>query len=264
MGPSLYCLSAERRGRGFLKLSFLNDTISILKSFEIIFFPSYCRLCSDLLETPSERQVCSSCWKSVKPTRTPFCLSCGRFFEGDIDPHFCASCLEEKTPYSRHRSCARYMGKLKEIILLCKFHNLPILAKGLAEFALDALAHEDALWWELDAVVPVPLHPKRERERGYNHAQIIAKYIARSKGIQLLDKHLVKVKNVPPQMSLSMEDRRRSVKEAFAVKKGEEVRHKVVLLVDDVFTTGSTVRECSRLLCDAGAQEVRALTIAQA
>jgi ComF family protein len=156
------------------------------------------------------------------------------------------------------------MGKLKEIILLCKFHNLPVLAEGLARFALDALAHEDAIWWGLDSIVPVPLHQKRERERGYNHAQIISKYLAGFKDVQLLDKHLVKAKNVPPQMSLAMEDRLRSVKGAFAVNRQEEVKGKVILLLDDVFTTGSTVGECSKLLLKAGAQEVRAITIAQA
>jgi ComF family protein len=216
------------------------------------------------LESSNERQICNSCWDSIKPTRTSFCLGCGRFFEGDFDPHFCESCLHEKPPYSRHRSCGRYKGKLKEIILLCKFHNLPILAEGLAKFAIDALANEDALWWELDGIVPVPLHPKRERERGYNHAQIIAKHLAGYKDVQLYDRHLVKVKNVPPQMSLAMEDRQRSVKGAFAINRGEEVRHKVVLLVDDVFTTGATIGECSKLLLEAGVQEVRALTIAQA
>ena len=247
-----------------MKLSFLNESLSILRSLEIIFFPSFCRLCSALLESPAERQVCNSCWESVKPSKASFCISCGRFFEGDLDPHFCESCLREKPPYSRHRSCGRYLGKLKEIILLCKFHNLPILAEGLAKFALDSLAQEDSLWWGLDSIVPVPLHPKRQKERGYNHAQIIAKYVASHKDVQLLDKHLVKVKNVPPQMSLAMGDRIISVKGAFAVKKAEEIRDKVVLLLDDVFTTGSTVRECSRLLVEAGAQEVRALTIAQA
>jgi len=247
-----------------LKLSFLSESLNKLRSFEIIFFPSFCRLCSALLESPAERQVCGACWESVKPEKTSFCISCGRFFEGDLDPHFCESCLHEKPPYSQHRSCGRYRGKLKEIILLCKFHNLPILAKGLAEFALDSLSHEDSLWWGLDAVVPVPLHPKRQRERGYNHAQIIAKHVACQRDIRLLDEHLVKVKNVPPQMSLAMTDRQRSVKGAFAVKRPEEIKGKVLLLLDDVFTTGSTAGECSRLLVEAGAQEVRALTIAQA
>lgn len=247
-----------------MKFSFLNDTLSRVRSFELIFFPSFCRLCSALLESPNERQICNSCWESVMPVKTSFCISCGRFFEGEFDPHFCESCLHKKPPYSCHRSCGRYMGKLKEIILLCKFHNLPILAEGLARFALNALAHEDALWWELEAIVPVPLHPKRERERGYNHAQMIAKKLAEYRDVQLLDKQLVKVKNVPPQMSLAMEDRLRSVKGAFAVNKQEDVKDKVVLLIDDVFTTGATVGECSRLLLQAGAREVRALTIAQA
>jgi competence protein ComFC len=156
------------------------------------------------------------------------------------------------------------MGKLKEVVLLCKFHNLPILAEGLAKFASRVLENEDALWWGLDAVVPVPLHPKRERERGYNHAQIIAKKLAEHKGIRLLDKQLLKVKNVPPQMSLAMEDRLRSVKGAFAVYNREETKDKTVLLLDDVYTTGATVRECSKILLGAGAKEVRALTLAQA
>ena len=110
----------------------------------------------------------------------------------------------------------------------------------------------------------MPLHPKRERERGYNHAQIIAKVLAGLKDVQLLDKHLVKKKNVPPQMSLSIEDRMRSVKGAFAVNRQEDIKDKVILLLDDVFTTGSTMAECSRLLLEAGAQEVRGITIAQA
>lgn len=247
-----------------MKASLLSEAISRIRSFELIFFPSFCRLCSALLESPDERIICTSCWKSIKPTRAPFCISCGRFFEGEGTPHFCASCLQEKPPFSWHRSSGRYTGKLKDIILLCKFHNLPILAEGLAKLAVGALEREDALWWGLEAVVPVPLHPKRERQRGYNHAQIVAKKLAEHRGVCLLDKQLVKVKNVPPQMSLSMEDRLQSVKGAFAVLKQEEIRDKVILLLDDVYTTGATVRECSRALLRAGAREVRALTLAQA
>jgi ComF family protein len=156
------------------------------------------------------------------------------------------------------------MGRLKEIILLCKFHNLPILAEGLAKFALDSLEHEVALFENLDAIIPVPLHPKRERERGYNHARLIAKFLAGYKNVQLLDKHLVKVKNVPPQMSLALQDRLQSVKGAFAINLSEQIRDKIILCVDDVFTTGATMGECSRLVIEAGAQEVRGLTIAQA
>lgn len=148
--------------------------------------------------------------------------------------------------------------------MLCKFHNLPILADGIARFVFDCCQKEEALWWGVDAIIPVPLHPKRERARGYNHAQIIARKLSALTGIEMLKKRLVKVKNVPPQMTLSLADRVRSVKGAFVVEKEEGVRGKTLLLVDDVYTTGATVCECASALIDAGAEDVRALTVAQA
>jgi ComF family protein len=113
-------------------------------------------------------------------------------------------------------------------------------------------------------MVPVPLHPKRKKERGFNQAQIIAKELARIKGIELGDGMLVKIKNVPPQTSLRIEERVENVSGAFDVVEGEKIRGKGVLLVDDVYTTGSTIRECSSVLKNAGVKEVKALTVAQA
>jgi competence protein ComFC len=243
---------------------FPHKAISLLRKIELVFFPSYCRLCSAFLDLPQEKIVCRSCWTHVKAEKSIFCLSCGRFFEGTGEPHFCASCLQEKPPFHTHRSFGRYQGRLKDILLLSKFHNLPILADGLAQRVEAHLASEENLWWGLDAVVPVPLHPKKERARGYNISQIIARKLARYKGISLLDRNLIKVKNLPPQMSLAMADRLESVKDAFAVKGSEEVEEKILLLVDDVYTTGATVRECSSVLLKAGAKEVRAITVAQA
>jgi competence protein ComFC len=247
-----------------LKRPLPQKVLSWLQNFELILFPSYCRLCSSYLESSQERIVCRNCWRDIKLEKSAFCLSCGRFFDGVAEPHLCSSCLQAKPPYSVHRSCGRYRGKLKDIVLLCKFHNLPILADGLARFMLDRFKKEEALWWEVEAIVPVPLHPKRERLRGYNHAQKIAKKFAELSGIEMLDKRLVKVKNVPPQMSLAMADRFKSVQGAFAVGKNEGIKGKALLLVDDVYTTGATVCECTRVLLEAGAGDVRVLTVAQA
>jgi len=138
------------------------------------------------------------------------------------------------------------------------------LADGIAHIVYDRFKKEEALWWEVDAIIPVPLHPKRERARGYNHAQIIAKKVSKLAGREMLDKQLVKVKNVPPQMSLAVADRFKSVKGAFVVENEEEIKGKVLLLVDDVYTTGATVCECTSVLMGAGARDVRALTVAQA
>lgn len=244
--------------------SFPRIVSSSAKLAELIFFPSFCHLCSTLLEVPGERVVCFSCLEKIKPLRSSYCLCCGRFFEAEGIPHLCQDCLQKEPPFSRHRSCAKYTGRLKDIILLFKYRQLQVLGKDLANFGYRALGREEDLWWGVEAIVPVPLHPKRKKQRGFNQAQIIAKELAKLKGIELVERSLVKVKNVPPQTSLKAEERKKNVRGAFQVVKNEWIKGRVVLLVDDVYTTGSTISECSAALRKAGAKEVRAITLAQA
>jgi ComF family protein len=141
---------------------------------------------------------------------------------------------------------------------------LQVLGKDLAHLVYRALSREEEIWWKVDVVVPVPLHPKRKKERGFNQAQIIAKELARIKGIEVGDQLLLKIKNVPPQTSLRVEEREENVSGAFAVAEKDKIKGSVVLLVDDVYTTGSTIRECSSVLRNADVKEVKALTVAQA
>jgi len=234
------------------------------KLAELIFFPSFCQLCASLLVSPQERIVCRACWDKVKAQRHPYCLSCGRFFQGTGEPHFCQDCLQSRPPFSLHRSASKYEGGLKDIILLFKYHNFKVLGKELAQFAFLALREEEELWQKIDALLPVPLHPKRRKQRGFNQAQVLAEELEKIKGIQVADGVLVKVKNVPPQTSLEAEDRQKNVSGAFRVKKEDQVKGKRLLLIDDVYTTGATIRECSRVLKKAGAKEVKAFTLAQA
>ena len=138
------------------------------------------------------------------------------------------------------------------------------MGKDLAHFVYRTLGGEEEIWWEVDIIIPVPIHPKRKKQRGFNQAQIIAQELARLKGIEFVSGRLVKIKNVPPQTSLEEKKREENVSGAFAVVKREEMKGKVVLLVDDVYTTGSTIRECSSVLREAGIEEVRAMTVAQA
>jgi len=244
--------------------SFPRIIFSSAKLAELVFFPSFCKLCSSLLEVPGERIVCFSCLEKVRPLRSSYCLCCGRFFEGEGRPHFCQNCLEKKPAFSCHRSCARYTGKLKDLILLFKYGHYKVLGKDLARFAYSALEKEEGLWWGVEAIVPIPLHPKREKKRGFNQARILARELASLKSIELLEGQLVKVKNVPPQTSLEREEREKNVRGAYEVAKRKRIKGKILLLIDDVYTTGSTLRECSAVLREAGAKEVRALTLAQA
>lgn len=237
---------------------------SALKLAELIFFPSLCELCSSLLEKTGERVICRTCRESLIPWRSSFCLCCGRFFDSGGEPHFCSRCLEKRPPYTLHRSCGQYSGKLRDVILLFKYRKLAVLGKVLAEFAHRTSGEDESLWINVDAVIPVPLHPRRKKQRGFNQARVIARELAKHKGIDLIDRELVKLRNTPPQSSLEAEERQKSVKGAFGVNREDKIREKIVLLVDDVCTTGSTLRECSSILLKAGAREVRALTVAQA
>lgn len=247
-----------------MRLSFSKNISSYLNLAELIFFPSVCELCSRLLEFPGERVICRTCLERLKPKRSSFCLCCGKFFDDTGEPHFCIRCVQHRPIFSVHRSCGFYEGNLKDIIILFKYRGFRVLDKALAAFALRSSGIEDSLWWELDCIVPVPLFPKKKKKRGFNQASEIAKEIARKKNIAFFEDALVKVKDTPPQTSLTASERRVNLKGAFAVDHDREIKGKTVLLVDDVFTTGSTLQECSSVLMKAGALEVRALTIAQA
>lgn len=231
---------------------------------ELIFFPSFCQLCSALLRSPQERVVCRACWDQIKVHRHPYCLCCGRFFRGTGEPHFCSDCVKARPPFLLHRSASRYEGKLKDVVLLFKYRQFKVLGEDLAKFAYRALKEEEEFWQKADALIPVPLHPKRRRQRGFNQAQVISEELQKIKGIEVAKGILIKVKNVPPQTSLEAEDRIKNVSGAFQVVKDIQIKGKKLLLIDDVYTTGATIRECSRVLKKAGAQDVMAVTVAQA
>jgi len=216
------------------------------------------------LEIPGEKVVCQGCLAQLKPHEASFCVCCGQFFEVPLEPHLCSSCIENRPPFALHRSCGVYEGVLKELILLFKYRGYEILGKEIAKFADSALAEEEGLWWSLDALVPVPLHPKRERQRGFNQAGIISRELGRFRGIDVLRDSIVEQRNVPPQTFLAGSERKANVAGVFHVAHPERVKGKKLLLLDDVFTTGATLTECSEVLKRAGAEEVRALTIAQA
>jgi competence protein ComFC len=235
-----------------------------LKLADVLVYPSFCELCHGFLEKPGEQVICRDCRDELRPCVSSFCLACGRFFEGAGEPHLCGDCLSQPPPFARHRSSAKYEGVVKEVILLFKYRGYEVLGKHLGDLVRRSIGGEDDLWVGVDALVPVPLHPKKLRKRGYNQAAVLARHLARLKGVELLENSLVKVRNNPAQTSLTGAEREDNVRGAYAVKKPDSVNGRVVLLVDDVCTTGATLAECSRALKRAGAREVRAVTAARA
>ncbi len=164
--------------------------------------------------------------------------------------------------FDRARSFALYDDALIEAVLLLKYEEVTRLgdwfAARLAEIVLRAPEE-----WRVDVVVPVPLHRDRQRERGYNQAELIARPLAKRLGLKLERYLLARTRPRPPQLVLSRSEHWKSVRGAYATREGLQVDNLRVLLVDDVLTTGATLDACARALKKAGAAAVLGLTVAR-
>ncbi len=156
-----------------------------------------------------------------------------------------------------------YQELIRELILTYKFENEPYLAKTFAEILLNS-KKVVGMMKSYDIIVPIPMDDKRKRQRGYNQCELLAKELVKCNPVILFDTNvLAKQKNRKVQSSLGKEERQENVKEAFYLKQEKAIVHKKVLLLDDIYTTGSTVRACSKVITKAGAKQVGVITIAK-
>ncbi len=150
-----------------------------------------------------------------------------------------------------------------ELISRFKYQGATYLAEPLGMLLAD-LQDEYFSFSNIDILIPVPLHPRRLRERGFNQSLLLARVISRLKKIPLACHLLERVRYTPPQTQLSGSEREKNVRGAFCLRSNHFLAEKTVLLIDDVFTSGATVNECTRVLKEAGAREVQVLTLARA
>lgn len=212
--------------------------------------------------------LCESCAASFTPIPAPTCPVCGRPLEGEN----CRTCAtqEDSTGLSWgfDSACAAgiYVGPLRHAIHRLKYEQKELLGEPLGTFLANRLVVDRLLEnaASIQAVAYVPMHPGRERTRGYNQARLLAEPVAAMLGVPLLTKHaLVRARKFPPQVGLSPNMRRQNVTaESFAVPDKSFVQGKHLLLIDDVFTTGTTVSSCAAALKAAGAATVTVTTLA--
>jgi ComF family protein len=211
-----------------------------------------------------EPYFCPSCISGISPIGSPFCSSCGApFISREGQDHTCGECLAEERDFKKARSFGVYEGTLLEAVHRLKYGKRVPMARPLA-LAVRKTFFE---YWspeKVDLLVPVPLHIKRLRERGFNQAYLLVMRWAKRDGLRCDGRLLRRVRWTEPQTTMNRKDRRKNVKGAFAVNRPELVRGKRIVLVDDVYTTGSTVNECAKVLKRAGAEEVNVLTLARA
>ena len=250
--------------------------------FVSIAYPANCHICSRPVESIEDGVVCSPCWNDRTITtlldEVAICSKCGaplssstravlrKEFDSSAGSEaasygrgYCGSC--KGAPFALARSCGAYAGALEASVLFLKSH--PHICATLRRIVCQTVfCHREAL--AADVVIPVPLHRLRERRRGFNQAKIIARPVSEELGLLLDDRTLVRMRHTERHRAgMDAIDRQRSVEGAFEVVRPRRIEGASVLLVDDVYTTGSTLMSAAGALMRAGASRASALTIAR-
>ena len=208
--------------------------------------------------------MCRSCIAEIRHIDHPMCIICGRPFNTEGPDHACGECSHKRPPFDRARSARVFSGAPRRIILNFKFGMRTPLVKHLGQWMTSTLLDEfDPN--EIDCIIPVPLHVKRLRWRGFNQALLLSREISSATGLWVDPYSLKRIRETRQQTRLPFKERRENVKGAFAVARETFVIDRSILLVDDVYTSGATLVECARVLkIEAGAARVVALTAARA
>lgn len=200
--------------------------------------------------------ICPYCSESLPRVKLPLCLHCGTTVnEGNL----CPACLNHPLAINGIRSAFMFQGVMRQPVLQFKYRQLKVMAAPLAQLLAEYL-HSHPMIGEV--LVPVPLHPKRFRQRGYNQASLLAKELSKIIGLPVEEDALIRVQDVAPQArTKSAAERRQNVRHAFACNKN--MAGKQILLIDDVCTTGATLDACAIALKTTGASSVWGLTAAR-
>ncbi len=224
-------------------------------------FPPHCAACK--AATDSGIHLCDDCAASVQRIEAPFCQRCSQQFEGAITQQFtCSNCADREVHFDCAVAAYRSQGVVRNFIHAFKYNKESHLRHQLSDWLAAALDDARIASQPFDALVPVPLHHIRFREREFNQAAELATLIAKPREIPVLHA-LKRTRYTSTQTKLDRNERMENLRGAFRVRHTARVKERHLVLVDDVFTTGSTVEECSRVLLRAGAASVRVITVAR-
>jgi competence protein ComFC len=233
---------------------------SFSKTLDVL-YPAECQIC---FKQPAEKErsyICDPCRddKNVQWIRSRFCKTCGAPFEGEITVEFsCGNCMERKYHFEFARSAVKATEFMLEVVHHYKYAGKMWLEPFLGDLLVAAASTEIANGWDL--VVPVPLHPTKEREREFNQAERLGACLSRAFGLEMNARALKRVKLTNTQTRLNRKERAENVENAFELGHGQ-VEGRCVILVDDVLTTGATTNECAKELKMAGAAKVCVWTV---
>lgn len=222
----------------------MNQLKKVAKFLINALFPNSCMVCNKLVSHNYHTGVCSNCFKNTK------------FF--NLNSHSELHEIIKKSYFDSFDSQFIYQYIIDKAILNFKFHDMPQNGKHLAKLMTNKISNlkiNDAL------LVPVPIHSKRLITRKYNQASILAKSLSKLNNIKYSNKALLRIKNTPHQTGQNAKTRNKQLQDAFLAN-SKIVENKNIILIDDVFTTGSTVNLCAKELKEKGAKSVHVITIA--
>ena len=267
-----------------------------LRAFKYAVFPSKCLACGRLFHPsphgPSEKTLfkyerhspietvfyrvmtpylCPACKTDFSSIEPPFCIQCGRKFKtASGGNHQCGNCIQTPPSFRTIRSAGLYSGSLKSAIHAFKYKNKVHLSRSLGQLLFFSFMQYYDIR-TIDYIIPVPLHASRLKQRGFNQAHLLINQwpticggISMDAAVCIDYKNLTRKRRTLSQTGLGRKKRKQNVKGAFAVIDKTKIRGKQVLLIDDVYTTGSTSEECARTLMASGAAGVSVLTLARA
>lgn len=226
-------------------------------------FPSgiYCISCGCMIDRSRDYALCDNCLQNFHWVGENTCDKCGKILQENYRHDLCYDCMEHERNFDKGFTCVQYGLLERGVIMDYKYKGKSYIGKKLGDIMYDRMEAEDS---EVDLVVPVPMFSRSQNKRGYNQAQVMAGQFAARRNVPCASELLVRTRKTAPMKGLGALERYENLKNAFAVseKNHYTIAGKRILLVDDIFTTGSTLDECSRVLKAAGAEKVYVLTFA--
>jgi len=241
-----------------LKQTLLNLRHDLSRSVLLSLFRADCPGCGNHLVQRSESIICSDCRDQLELDQTPACPLCGRLLSHWYEK--CGECLIRLPYFQKHQSYGRYGGVLKDLILAYKYAGKEQLKHIFAPLLVQTFQYHTADQAPHHYLVPVP--PDNKRDRDFDPVLETARLTARQLNIPLAAGNLIKIKSTEPQAGLSRARRLRNLDGAFALKNPQTLAGKTILLIDDIFTTGTTIAQCAKLLTRQQAK-VTAITLAR-
>jgi ComF family protein len=230
-------------------------------------FPTRCDICSGQQKDYFVGSVCRRCLEGIRPCELPYCSRCGRIFSsetlGELKGGFlCRRCLSRTSSLSMVRAFGVYDGAMRKLIHSYKYNGRVFLAGFLSRKLWESFLGKE-IFCGVQGIVPVPLHRRREKARGFNQSEAVARGLAGRLHCEMLHAVVRRTRDTAPQAGLSLRARKRNVRGAFEVKSTKRIEGKCLLLIDDVVTTGATMEECGKVLLRGGAAEVRGICVAR-